>query len=162
MKKLITLIFIISFFSFFTVSKAKAQGHELKYNRVLIVGGSEQTVPPDAVWKVTSIYGEEKDVCLSLDCWSPGDNLFGKGFASCLYVNSVMIASTIRGFKSSNATRYTNNTCTAGAYTGSSYDFSCVNKTADPNILPIWLPAGTKLKSGGPNTFVSVMEFLEQ
>lgn len=158
MKKLITLIFIISFFSFFTVSKAKAQGHELKYNRVLIVGGSEQTVPPDAVWKVTSIYGEEANGCIEIKCKEVGR--FAKATFTSIFVDGILIPSTVKGFTTSDVLTFNNPECTTGASWYS--NASCANKDSDPNILPMWLPAGTKLKSGGPNTFVSVMEFLEQ
>lgn len=163
MKNLFTFSLILCFTALLVNTKTNAQTptYDLKFSRAIIVGSGEQTVPNDAVWKVTSIYGEEINFCVPTDCWGSGTYFYGKGIVSGIYVNSILIPSSIRGFKSANNVGFINNTCTGTNSTSSSYD-NCPNKTSDPNILPLWLPAGTTLKSGGPNTFVSVLEFALQ
>lgn len=159
MKKIFTisLIFCLTVLFFNTEIKAQTPTYDLKFSRALIVGSSQQIVPDNTVWKVTSIYGEEINVCINVACYS--SSLYAKGIVSGMYVNSILIPSTIRGFSSSQE-RFSSSNCSTGSYCCS--DLNCANKTSDPNILPMWLPATTTLKSGGPNTFVSVIEFVLQ
>jgi len=157
--------FIIKKFKFLFVSfvliclifNANAQGYSLKFNRVFIINNNEQTVPTGTVWKVTSIYGEEINFCINVVCFDP--NIYAKGIVSGIYVNNVFIPSTIRGFKNS-MERFSSSNCTTGSFCCS--DVTCANKTTDPNILPLWLPEGTTIKTLGPNTFASVIEFIVQ
>lgn len=158
MKKIFTisLIFCLTVLFFNTEIKAQTPTYDLKFSRAIIVGSAQQTVPNNTVWKVTSIYGEESNVCMNVFC--AASDYYAKGFISQMFVNGVSIPSVIRGFKA-NHFRFTVSNCTGADY---SSDLTCHNKTADPNILPMWLPAGTTLKSGGPNTFVSIIEFVLQ
>jgi hypothetical protein len=133
-----------------------AQGSNLVYNGVQIHSNTQQTVPAGAVWKVTSIYGEETQQCINANCSNPSH--YGFAIISGVYVNNVLIPSTIRGFRVSHA-RYNDSACAASSFTT---DLTCANKSTDPNLLPLWLPAGTTIRSTGPNSFYSVIEFLEQ
>jgi hypothetical protein len=160
MKKIFTisLIFCLTVLFFNTEIKAQTTTYDLKFSRAIIVDANEVTVPANTVWKVTSIYGEENGTCIPVPCFS-ATLYYGKGIATRMYINNVHIPSTISGFKIS-STLYSDVNCSVSV--SGAYDLTCANKTADPNILPLWLPAGTTLKSGGPNTFVSVIEFVLQ
>jgi len=156
MKTILSLVFTLVIASF-TMSNVYSQGAELKFSRVLLVDNNQQSVPVGTVWKITSIYGEALNTCVPVDCVNVGS--YGKGIVSGVYVNGTLIPSTIRGFKSS-MIMWGNNTCTSSQ--GSGWDMLCVNKAADPNILPLWLPAGTTLQSVGASAYVSVIEFIVQ
>ncbi|MEI6765572.1 MAG: hypothetical protein WCM76_08015 [Bacteroidota bacterium] len=133
--------------------KADAQG-TLQFSQVIIVGSTLQTVPSGKVWKAEAIFGEQINACMPVDCFA--SSYYAKGIATGMYVNGMLIPSSIRGYKSSH-TLYTDNICTSSA--GGGYDLTCANKAPDPNILPMWLPAGTTLKSLGTTSFISVVEF---
>ena len=160
MKNLFTFSLILCFIALLVNTKTHAQTptYDLKFSRAIIVGSSELTVPNNTVWKVTSIYGEEQSTCIPVPCFSTSTLYYGKGIVTRMYVNGIFIPSTISGFKVS-STMYSDINCNSSI---GGYDLACSNKTAVPSILPMWLPAGTTLKSGGPNTFVSVIEFVLQ
>jgi hypothetical protein len=150
MKKFHTIIILLLLSASFSTF---AQGN-LQFNRVLIVSNAPQTVPAGKVWKVECVFGEQVNACLPVDCWNPG--FYARGIATGLYVNGVLIPSAVRGFKSSQ-TVYSDVNC--NSYYSNGYDLTCSNKTPDPNILPLWLPAGTTVSSIGNTTFASVIEF---
>lgn len=153
MKNLI-FISLIFFFCFHNILSTKAQNN-LEFNQVIIIDSDPDTVPSGKVWKIEAIFGEQVNVCLPVDCYSIG--LYAFGIATGMYVNGILIPSTIRGFKTSH-TRYTSSDCTTGSWCCG--DISCNNKNADPNILPMWLPEGTIVKSFGSNCYISAIEFI--
>jgi len=142
-----------------------AQGN-LEFSGALIVSNSELTVPAGKVWKVTSVYGFEANFCLYSttfnNCNYGPNNSFNMS-VSGFVINGVPVLSECtmkRVWASTNCTG-TNNTFTAvealcGNQVGA---LGYAPKLANPNILPMWLPVGTTLKSIGPATFLSVLEF---
>jgi hypothetical protein len=151
MRKIIALLSVV----FVTGISIKTDAQNtLQFSQVLIVGSTQQTVPAGKVWKAEAIFGEQISACMPVDCFS--SSYYGKGIATGMYVNGLLIPSSIRGFKSSQ-TIYVDNTCTSSA--GGGYDLTCANKSPDPNILPMWMPAGTTVKSLGATSFISIVEF---
>lgn len=152
--KNVSLFIIMIMFAFFGANTAKSQA-TLEFNRVLLISSAEQTVPANRVWKVEAIYGEQVNACVPIDCAIPG--FYSIGIISGIYVNGTLIPSTIRGLTNSSP-RYNTSSCSTGYFC--CQDFSCANKAADPNILPMWLPAGTTIKTVGNTAFASVIEFV--
>lgn len=133
-------------------ASVKAQG-TLQFNQALIQGDVQTTVPAGKVWKVTAIYGKES-ICYNL---APLYTSFDSpALMAGFYVNGVEISS-FRKFLSTTA-YYTGSNCIS-SYPYSVSEFTSLNYESDPNILPIWLPAGTTVKTIGPNVFISVLEF---
>lgn len=162
------------------VSLALFAQQSLEYNQSIIVSNAQQTVPAGKVWKVNAIYGEESryETCVDISQNSTHELnrircAYTINSATTYYlkvpfytitkmrVNGVDIVSSINGVPSSSSTmdRYTNNSSCVGSHSSISREYGCANKEADPNILPVWLPSGTTLESGGPSTFLSVIEF---
>jgi len=135
----------------------------LTFNRALIVSNTEQTVGPDKVWKITAVYGIEGSTCVNLCVISGGgpdcsSRPFVPVAATSFLVNSVRVFSYMRQLTN---IWYSSNNCTTGA---GSYSITALSSQGtviepNPNALPMWLPEGTTLQSGGPATFVSVLEF---
>jgi hypothetical protein len=172
------LLCLLTFSCFLSLGLSAQQS--LEYNQSLIVSGAQQTVPAGKVWKVTAIYGEEArfEECVNITQSSTHElNRIRCGYAinsatqfylkvpfytiTKMQVNGVDIVSSVNGFNDSPITfpRYTNDPTCSGSSFNTSRDYGCTNKPTDPNLLPVWLPAGTTLASGGSNTFVSVIEF---
>jgi hypothetical protein len=151
----------------------EAQG-SLQFNQVLLVDSALFTVPANKVWKITAVSGREfrNNECIDLSVNSTHELVS----ARCAYpytTNSAVATYTISFFRV-NGKRVINAINGLGAATGYSgvnncicvggtctfqLSLPCANLNTDPNILPMWLPAGTTLRSGGPNTFCSVVEF---
>ena len=161
---------ILGFFFFCLISMGKAQGN-LQFNQVLLVDSALQTVPATKVWKINSISGNERrtNECVdisansnhelrSAQCWSVQQtaSFYANYFISIFWVNGKRIVNTIENLPNSNLTVYLSTNCTNSWTSG---NFTCANRTAIPNILPMWLPAGTTVRTGGPNTLLSVLEF---
>lgn len=178
MKRFCVLLFFANCF-FIT---ALSQG-SLQFSQVKIISDTEVVVPQDKVWKVTAIYGGEwrHDECVDMNVSSSHELgvrvrcalTFSFDFArkfsyfiSGFMVNGVPIVSKISGLNSSTIGTYwhvgTNCTGTTnpnGSYGSTLRDWSCANQISDPNLLPVWLPENTTIKSLGPNTFISIIEF---
>lgn len=130
---------------------ASAQG-TLQFNQVLVVTDQLQTVPSGKVWKVTAIYGKD-EVCRSV---APlYNNWFSKALVAGFFLNGVEVLS-FRKFLT--GTMY-NNSPTCSSNGSSTYNFSSLNFESDPNVLPIWIPAGSTVQTSGPNIFLSAIEF---
>ncbi len=141
--------------------------NSLQFSQAIIVGNSLQTVPSGKVCKVTSVYGFESNLCVTgaelNNCNYGGANSVNMS-VSAFKVNGVTVLSECnlkRIWQGSTCSGSTNNTwanveqyCGAGLGT-----LGYAQKSANPNVLPMWLPAGTTLRSDGPNTFLSVIEF---
>lgn len=131
-----------------------AQG-TLQFNQALKIGSATQTVPAGKVWKVTSVYGAQ-NACTQFENAQNSSYIFKKMVETAYFVDGVKIISSSIDY---NDYRF----CTSGC---SSCDSGWMQSTAfnatfpaNPNILPMWLAAGTTLASGGANTFLSVLEF---
>lgn len=165
---------------FLAVFGLNAQG-TLQFNQAKIITDTQQTVPAGKVWKVSAIYGQEQRTSNCVDFSTTSVHEVGTrarcggGFPTTMsgvfdyairsiVVNGTIIPLSISGFPACPPNNIRNTATCSG---GSSYDctyfqntnFSCVNMATDPNVLPIWIPAGTTLKTGGPKTFASVIEF---
>lgn len=169
-------LFFITLLLFAFTSFIKAQDYSLKFSRAITVSGSEMTVPAGKVWKVTAVTGQEftPQACLNISdnttdaigkyfvdfynsgSW-PNNSTRVSYFITELVINGVRVPFRMSGLKSSNSIYYASTNCTGNTNNG--YDFTSINMTSDPNVLPQWLAAGTTLKTGGPNTIASVLEF---
>lgn len=170
-------LFLLLFSCFLFVGLSAQQ--TLEFNQALIIDDAVSTVPAGKVWKVNAIYGEESryEQCVDISQNSTDElNRIRCAYTinsattyylkvpfytiSKMIVNGTDIISSINGFSDGTSTivRYSNSSCTASG-SSVSRQYFCTNKPTDPNLLPVWLPAGTTLASGGPNTFVSVVEF---
>jgi len=170
-----------SFFTFALLICTALSAHaqvSLRFKDAMVVTNQLQTVPPNHVWKITSIYGSEfrENECVNFSAnsthelrtvrcacqvWS-GSNpntvsvrLFYQ--ISGFMVNSIPINTSISGLSSGSRTIWNSTTCTGTTTSCTTWD--CANVSSDPNILPLWIPAGTTLRTAGPNTFLSVIEF---
>jgi hypothetical protein len=139
---------------FLRSNPVNAQGN-LQFNQAVIVDNNLQTVPANKVWKVEAIYGEAGNFCTYVTCRNPSGEWCKAPVLSGVFVNGILIRSTMSGLTTSSV-RYTDNACTQNP---ASVDISCGNKPPDPNILPLWLPAGTTLQSVGSSCFANVIEF---
>jgi len=146
-----------------------AQG-SLQFNQGLLVDSALVTVPANKIWKITAVTGSEYRLneCIDISANSTHElksarcgyptttaSLIGNYSISLFIVNNRKIVNAVEGFNS-NLTVYSSTNCVnvlTNAY------FNCANRATTPNILPMWLPAGTTLRSGGPNTLLSVLEF---
>jgi hypothetical protein len=162
-KGLIALLF------FCLVSMGMAQGN-LQFNQVLLVDSALRTVPANKAWKITAISGSEYRLneCVDISANSIHElksarcgyssttgSFIGNYSISLFLVNGNRVINSIEGLPIS-ATAWCNSNCTNGCTTT---NFTCANRDTNPNILPMWLPAGATLRSGGPNTWLSVLEF---
>jgi hypothetical protein len=144
------LLIFLSLLSFVSLG-VSAQG-TLQFNQALVVTDQLQTVPAGKVWKVTAIYGKD-EVCRSV---APlYNNWFSKALVAGFFLNGVEVLS-FRKFLTQ--TMYSNSpTCSSNSNSG--YNFSSLNFESDPNVLPIWIPAGATVQTSGPNIFLSAIEF---
>ncbi len=168
MKKFLFLsLFCLFFLAAFTQQS-------LEFGQALIINNNTQTVPSGKVWKVTCIYGEEYryNECVDMSptsthelsrmrCAYTSSTWVGAQVSYTIAqfsVNGTNIPCRIEGLTDQNIPFWQNTSCT-GSNTTINRQYSCANLLSDPNIFPIWLPAGTTIASGGPNTFLSVLEF---
>jgi len=148
-----------------------AQG-SLQFNQGLLVDSALVTVPANKIWKITAVTGSEYRLneCIDISANSTHElksarcgyptttaSLIGNYSISLFIVNNRKIVNAVEGFHNNNySVYYTTSNCTSW---NTSSNFFCANRATTPNILPMWLPAGTTLRSGGPNTLLSVLEF---
>jgi len=176
MKKTILTFAIISFLGLMSY----AQGN-LQFSQVKIVSDVQESVPEGKVWKVTSVLGREirlnecvdfsptstheigKFLLCSFSGWVPTD--ISSRFTYVirkLKVNNIDVLAQVSSFKECAQNLWESTNC-SGTVRSCSYmgagSFSCANMVTDPNLLPMWLPSGTTLQSGGPNTYLTVIEF---
>ena len=150
MKNPLNSIFCLFFAGF--VGVLSAQG-SLQYNQAKIATDQLQTVPANKVWKITAIYGKD-EVCRST---APlYNNYWSTTLASGFKLNNVEILS-FRKFLTT--TLFNLNNCTSNAGSCGGGCLNPLNFESDPNILPIWVPAGATVQTVGPNVFLSVIEF---
>jgi len=153
------------------VSMAAAQGN-LQFNQVLLVDTALQTVPANKAWKITAISGSEYRLneCVNISANSNHElksarcgyssttaSFIGNYSISLFLVNGNRVINSIEGMPSSTHAFNQHSNCVGNFANYTS--FTCANRDTNPNILPMWLPAGATLRSGGPNTWLSVLEF---
>jgi hypothetical protein len=150
-----------------------AQG-SLQYNQALIISDQLQTVPAGKVWKIQNIYGSEFRIneCVDLSQTSTHEaatircSNVGSTSATVTYeisafqINGVNVLNYLSGLRSGSGhyCRFSGTTC-GGSCSNSLNDASCANRNSDPNTFPMWVPAGTTVRSNGPNTYLTVIEF---
>jgi hypothetical protein len=165
-KGLIALLF------FCLVSMGMAQGN-LQFNQVLLVDSALRTVPANKAWKITAISGSEYRLneCVDISANSIHElksarcgyplttaSFIGNYSISLFLVNGNRVINSIEGMPTS-STVWVSHLCTNISGNYGNHGFTCANRNTNPNILPMWLPAGATLRSGGPNTWLSVLEF---
>jgi hypothetical protein len=149
----------------------------LEYSQTLLISNSMQTVPTGKTWKVTAVFGRELRVNECVNMSPSSTHEIGKfllcGFSSApssissrftyairkMVINSTDVVVQVSGYKACNQSLWGSTDCTSTSNTCSWWgasDFSCANMATDPNLLPMWLPEGATVQSGGPNTFVGV------
>lgn len=161
-------VFLLFFMAL--LNQGKAQGN-LQFNQALLLDSALATVPANKVWKITAVSGSEYRLneCVDISAnsnhelksarcgFAPSTGTFIANYSvSAFIVNNKRIINSVEGFSPTSTTVYLSGNCT-NSWTSST--FSCANRATTPNILPMWLPAGTTLRSGGPNTVLSVLEF---
>lgn len=130
---------------------AAAQSN-LQFSQALLVGNTAATVPAGKVWKVSAIYGSE-NACV--DRGNPDNSYWTwrRMYVTSFFVNGVEV-------KSQEVDHQSRRWCEPGCATCiTNWPNDKFDRPASPNILPFWAPAGSTLQSGGPNTFLSVIEF---
>jgi hypothetical protein len=180
MKLLLTLL--LTFLFLIQDSQLLAQG-SLQFNQIKLVGSIEDTVPPGKVWEVVGYYGFEQyyNACIQ---YSGNSNMNGVNrLVNCgsyfnatttssgrfnytaaeMQVNGIALVLETTGFNAINANNHWNSTnCTGSQWNYGNpqptFNFNCAN-IGPSGKLPLWLPAASRLKSNGPNTFLSVIEF---
>jgi hypothetical protein len=168
MKKFLYIIALV-----FVYAGLNAQ-QSLEFSQGLIMDNNVQTVPAGKIWKVTGIYGEEYRFNECVDVTSTSTHELNR--VRCAYssstwqnarmsysisqltINGVAVPCRISGLSDRSFVFFRDPNCT-GSTTSISATYSCGNLTSDPNLFPMWLPAGTTFATGGPNTFASVIEF---
>jgi hypothetical protein len=159
-----------------------AQG-SLEFNQVKLISQQEDTVPQGKVWKVVAYFGFEQyyNACIQ---YSGNSNLSGVNrLVACgsyfnatstssgrfnytsaeMIINGITLVLETTGFNAINANNHWNSPNCSGSQWNygnpqPTFNFNCANIGPDGK-LPIWLPAGSRLKSNGSNTFLSVIEF---
>jgi len=149
MKRILVLIF-----SVLTFGNTEAQ-NILGFNEVLIITDQVETVPSGKVWKVTGIFGLSDNICYPYFNANFGTVRYALGFGTGLLVNTVTIVNQITDRTGSS--HFPNPDCTGSGSTNWNPTFPKIEP--NPNVFPMWLPAGTTLRTLGPTTFSSVLEF---
>ncbi len=153
---------VLTLFWLFIITMLSAQG-TLQYNQAKIIGASTEIVPIGKVWKVTSVYGVIRSCRLIGPCYiALSPNSYAMASQSGLIINGESVPSRLVWERSN---FFSENTCTNDARSFSTTTSNCTcngmagDLASDPNVLPIWLPAGTSVSSLGSSSFVSVLEF---
>jgi hypothetical protein len=130
------------------------------------VSNTQQTVPAGKVWKVTSTYGTTlfcDDAINSNGYWG------GTGTKLVFLTNSFLVSRTrmfsfnefaggkYQSCAYSGVTPITGSSLTNCPASAKNQGFPDI--AANPNILPIWLPAGTTVQTSANTVFLSVLEF---
>jgi len=165
---------VFGFFFFCLVSIGAAQGN-LQFNQVLLVDSALQTVPANKVWKITGISGREYRLneCVDISNNSThelkaarcgyitgvGSSSFRSNyFITLFWVNGKRNVVSVESLPTSSTQIFSHQNNCAGP-TGSYFHFDCAKMLGSPHIFPMWLPSGSTLQTGGPNTTMSVLEF---
>ena len=124
---------VIGFFAF--TSHLQAQTNNLYFNQVILVGATTMTVPAGKVWKVE---GFMQGGAYYANRYSVGTGCGSTYAFHGFYVNGVLYGLP---------------------YSLSFSGGSIYTAEAAVSSLPLWLPAGTTLRTECTNDFLSVIEF---
>lgn len=105
----------------------------LTFNQVLKISSTEDTVPAGRVWKVEAYFQSQS---LAVNSWTSSS--CSSGYIHPFWVDGQYYYHVEGGVGTGNTTRYIN----------------------PGNRFPMWLPAGTRLRTNCPNDFLSVIEFV--
>jgi hypothetical protein len=152
------------FIAFLGLASLFGQG-TLQFNRVLVVSNALQTVPAGKVWKVEAVWGTDR-ICIpciinehltTTACNGRFIDYVGTSFR----INGNRVFSERRWFPEflSSEAVYNDAACTSLFSNYTSYGWGFYNIAANPNILPIWLPAASTMETDSPQIFVSIIEF---
>lgn len=159
MKKVFTLTAII--ITAFILSFNLNAQNSLEFNAVLIVDNNLQTVPVGKVWKVVSVYGSATRICIQPPKFYNTTYKYNWFNTQGFLVNGISIYSEARysGDTHSNAGHYwyTTSSCNSGDW-DSKTNWGMYDINPNPNILPMWLPAGTDVQAM-QGSYLSVIEF---
>ncbi len=137
----------------------------LQFNRVFVVTNVLQTVPAGKVWKVEAVWGTDR-ICIpcvvnehltSSACTGRFIDYVGTSFR----INGNRVFSERRWFPEflTSEALYSDAACTSLWSNYTTYGWGFYNIAANPNILPIWLPAGSTMETDSPQIFISIIEF---
>lgn len=140
----------------------------LQFGQALIVSATQVSVPSGKVWKITGIYGTDR-ICVpciptehttSSSCNTRYVDFVGTAF----YVNGNEIVSHRDWIgRATYENIYASSNCSPASqwdtFGITSFGWRMFDVPPNPNILPMWIPAGTTLKSATSNIYLSVLEF---
>lgn len=117
---------------------AYSQNHSLQYNKVKLIGTTDETVPVDKVWKIENIL--------------PSVRLTTSVQNGSTTTNCIIVVNGINIY-------WATSDATGSLYGNGQTGFAI----AATNIggSPVWLPAGTSLRAGAGVQYISVVEFNE-
>lgn len=130
MKKLRLVLSVSLFLLYFAAANAFSQS--LQFSQVILVSSVQQTVPTGKVWKVESFWKANTYISY----YANGTTCSQTDYHSPFMVNG-QIYYVLKGVS-----------------TGSSSVYACTG-----NDFPLWLPAGTTLRTICSCDFLSVIEF---
>jgi hypothetical protein len=137
MRFITTFLIAIGMFVFIT-PMTWSQNHTLQYNKVKLISSTEETVPADKVWKIENIL--------------PSSRLTTAVTNGNATTNHIIIVNSITIYV---ATSDAIGSLYGNGQTGFAIEASNITGS------PIWLPAGTTLKTGTGVQYISVIEFNE-
>ena len=138
----------------------------LEFNRVVKVDDNIQSVPVGTVWKVVSVYGSAPKICIL----HPKATISGKKYnwfnVQGFLVDGVNIYSeaTFAGdYEPASSSYghlwYSDANCSASPGWDQKLIWGIYNIDPNPNILPMWLDAGTNVQAM-QGSYLSVIEFI--
>jgi hypothetical protein len=154
----------------FAAGDGACQGNNLMYSGALIVSSTEQTVPADKVWKVTAVYGSDR---YCVPCEFPKHITSSSWCISSRYVDFTGSSFFVNGNEviservwlapfNNKKLIFNDAACTSIYHNPLVTDYGgwgLIDVAPNPNMLPMWLAAGTTLKSATANVYLSVLEF---
>lgn len=131
----------------------------------MVISNIQQTVPAGKVWKLEAVWGTDR-ICIPCvlnehltisQCSGRYIDYVGTSFQ----INGKRVFSERRWFPEfvSSEALYNDASCTTLYSNYTTYGWGFYNIGANPNILPIWLPAGSTVLTDSPNIFTSLIEF---
>jgi len=162
MKKLFTSAIIPALCLLISTTALNAQ-NSLQFVQAKLIDNNLQTVPVGKVWKVVSVYGSAPRICVSHPKATSTSNTYSWFNVQGFLVNSITVFSeaTFAGSYSTSSGHmwYTTDACsTVGQAWDNKAIWGIYDISPNPNILPMWLPAGTTLQAM-QGSVISVIEF---
>lgn len=163
MKKSLNKLAVL-FIAFIISNNLNAQ-NTLEFNRVVKVDNNVQSVPSGTVWKIVSVYGNAPRICIS----HPKATITGKTYnwfnVQGFIVDGVNIYSetSFAGYYEPASSSYghywyADANCSTSPGWDQKLIWGIYNIDPNPNILPMWLEAGTNVQAM-QGSYLSVIEF---